>query len=73
METNKLKKQKNAHLTILFSLFIIFIIFLFYIAYLFINNQLQFKESFVIFPLLLISASTIPISQIKQINKKLKS
>ena len=73
MEANKLKKQKNTHFSILFMLFVILIVFLFYIAYLFVNNQLHFEEGFVIFPIIIIASSTIPLSQIKRINKKLKS
>lgn len=72
MNPEKLKKQKKTHLSILFTLYAIFIIFLFYLAYQFINNQLEFEVAYIIFPVILVSVSVIPLSQILSINKKLK-
>lgn len=72
MSAEKLKKQKKTHLSILFTLYAVFIIFLFYLAYQFINDQLNYEVAYIIIPILLVSASIIPLSQILSINKKLK-
>lgn len=72
MGKNKLQDYKKIHMSILFFLYMLFIIFLFYLAYQFINNQHNYKPTYIIIPIVLVSASIIPLSQIISINKKNK-